>query len=422
MLQSLSHIFAGVLVTIFGFFGGDTSVVSLNTAVTPVGMSRASAETEVQAAYSLKDPVDASTSTDISRSNISHSSGVTTSDLALAPIATALHSASFNPHAITLGDSKVSTSPKIGYVYSCTMQFRSGGASHDGNWISGTTWDLSKKLVVQGNISWSAASFSNLLGSSERVISGNGLPVNATTGIFPIAQSDPAYVIDRNPNSILKQTISYSLPAEPTVASKPSCVPMGAIGIALNGVAIYNALDDGGRDAVAHEVQDSCNGHPQQEGEYHYHGPSPCMPHAQENNAQVGYAFDGFGIYSKYDAFGNEYTDADLDACHGITSPILWDGKMVSMYHYVLTDEYPYTLGCFKGTPLQRNSNGNSSSRATVPTPNRVQSTHMQPPQEAVAACHLQSESAACSFVSPKGTISGLCKIVTGTTTACVPQ
>jgi hypothetical protein len=30
---------------------------------------------------------------------------------------------------------------------------------------------------------------------------------------------------------------------------------------------------------------------------------------------------------------------------------ILWDGKRVTMYHYHMTNEYPYSLGCYKGTP-----------------------------------------------------------------------
>ena len=77
------------------------------------------------------------------------------------------------------------------------------------------------------------------------------------------------------------------------------------------------------------------------------------MPHAQEHNALVGYALDGFGIYSMYDANGKEYSNADLDACHGITSEVLWDGKLTTMYHYVLTKEYPYTIGCFKGTLVE---------------------------------------------------------------------
>ncbi len=125
------------------------------------------------------------------------------------------------------------------------------------------------------------------------------------------------------------------------------------IGVALNGVAIFNALDAAGRDAVAHETQDVCDGHPQAAGIYHYHGPSPCMP-GQDGNAQlVGYALDGFGIYSRYDANGNEITNADLDACHGTTSQVMWNGKLTSIYHYVLTQEYPYTIGCFQGTPVR---------------------------------------------------------------------
>ncbi|MGZ4380821.1 MAG: hypothetical protein ACXVZ2_07940 [Gaiellaceae bacterium] len=27
-------------------------------------------------------------------------------------------------------------------------------------------------------------------------------------------------------------------------------------------------------------------------------------------------------------------------------------GKKVTIYHYVTTAEYPYTLGCFHGTPV----------------------------------------------------------------------
>ncbi len=51
-------------------------------------------------------------------------------------------------------------------------------------------------------------------------------------------------------------------------------------------------------------------------------------------------------------ATGRILHDDDLDACHGTTSPVMWDGKLVDMYHYVLTPEYPYTIGCFRGTPV----------------------------------------------------------------------
>lgn len=47
-------------------------------------------------------------------------------------------------------------------------------------------------------------------------------------------------------------------------------------------------------------------------------------------------------------------TNADLDECHGHTHTIDWDGARVAMYHYHATWEFPYVVGCFKGTPAVR--------------------------------------------------------------------
>ena len=56
---------------------------------------------------------------------------------------------------LPLGDGKISTSPKVGYVFSCQTQFNGGGASHSGNWINGDgTFDLSKKPTVDGSVTW----------------------------------------------------------------------------------------------------------------------------------------------------------------------------------------------------------------------------------------------------------------------------
>lgn len=254
---------------------------------------------------------------------------------------------------LPVGDGKLSTSPKAGYIYACQAAKGGGGAQADGPWIHGATWSSAEKISVQGAVSWPSAQFSaGTASGTVHSFSGNGLPVGSTTGVFPISSADPAYQYDRNPNSIQAQSVSYSLSAMPALASSPSCVPMGPIGIALNGVQIFNGLDGESRDAVAHEVQDSCGGHPERSGAYHYHGPSSCIPHQGENNALVGYALDGFGIYSGRDANGVEISTADLDECHGMTSMVPWDGLIVSMYHYVLTKDYPYTIGCFRGTPL----------------------------------------------------------------------
>jgi hypothetical protein len=257
---------------------------------------------------------------------------------------------------LPLGDGRVSTSPRSGDVMSCQTDFSRGfGANGPTPWIHKDTWDLTAKPQVQGKLEWPDAEFSIAQTQNglvvSRLVKGNGLPVKTATGNFPISPTDPAFAYDRNPNSIRKQTVQLTLPAAPQLAATPSCVSMGMIGVALNGVAIFNALDAMGRDAVAHEVQDLCSGHPEPRGTYHYHGPSPCLPGATQNEQLIGYAIDGFGIYSTYDAGGAELTNANLDVCHGRTSTVLWDGKPQSIYHYVLTREYPYTIGCFMGSP-----------------------------------------------------------------------
>jgi hypothetical protein len=133
----------------------------------------------------------------------------------------------------------------------------------------------------------------------------------------------------------------------------------GPIGIMLTGAQLFDALDALGRDAPAHELLDSCNGHPQEQGVYHYHALSACMSDPGTAHSRLlGYANDGFGIYGIRGVKGAVVTDADLDACHGHTHAIPWNGKSVVMYHYHFTYEYPYTLGCYKGTPTSSGAPG----------------------------------------------------------------
>jgi hypothetical protein len=116
---------------------------------------------------------------------------------------------------------------------------------------------------------------------------------------------------------------------------------------------LFNALDAPGRDAVAHETQDKCQGHPQESGVYHYHSISTCIDDKRlpgGHSALVGYALDGFGIFGRYGEGGTLLSSADLDACHGHTHAIEWNGKRVVMYHYHATWDFPYTIGCLRGT------------------------------------------------------------------------
>jgi len=334
------------------------------------------------------------------------------------------HTSDVDLTRLELGDGKYSTSPQTGYVYSCMAQFNfngTGGQGSEGNWLNGDgTWDATKKAVVDGSVTW-PNSFIITIQGDQRVFTGNDLP-DHPTGNFPVSPNDDAYTYDRNPNSIQEQSITLSLPANPTAAAQPNCVG-GEVGIMLSGVVIFSAFDADGRDAPAHEVQDECDGHPQVSGFYHYHNLSDCIEDTSTSghSSLVGYAFDGYGIYGYYGEDGKEVTNEDLDACHGHTHVIEWDGEMVEMYHYHATHAFPYTVGCFHGTPAVRALSGeggggqgqgqgqpNGQNPATGPV-GGAQGVGQQPPQEAITACSGLSAGASCSVNTPNGTLNGTC-------------
>jgi len=327
---------------------------------------------------------------------------------------------------LELGDGKVSSSPQVGYVYSCITQFNGGSAQGTGSWMNGDgTWDATKKITVDGSVTW-PASFTITVQGNQRVFTGNDLP-DHPTGNYPIAASDDAYAVDRNPNSIQAKSLTFSVPANPAAAAQPVCVG-GEVGIMLSGVVIFSAFDAEGRDAVAHEVQDDCDGHPQNTGFYHYHSLSDCLEDTSAgHSALMGYAFDGFGIFGYYGEEGKELTNQDLDVCHGHTHLVEWDGQMVEMYHYHATHEFPYVVGCFHGTPAVRALSGEANGQQGQPGQGQPsqgggQGSDRQPPQEAIDACASLAVNAACSFGASNGTISGTCQMPPGSSQlACVP-
>ena len=270
-------------------------------------------------------------------------------------------SATVDPTHLPLGDAKYldaqADPPQVGYVWSCRPQelyetLPPIGAQRVGEWIHDTSFDITAKPRIQGEVAWPEARFSLSLAGDQRRCEGNGLPVGVPTGLFPVAATDPAFSYDPNPCSITAQPISFAVPASPVVAEQPSCVEL-YIGITLDGVALVTGLDSSGRDELAYELMDGCMGQAQPGGLYHRHVLSPCLPQVSERQTLVGYALDGFGLFSPFDADGTELTSQDLDECHGRTAPIPWEGRRVSMYHYVLTRDFPYTVSCFRGSPTR---------------------------------------------------------------------
>ena len=257
---------------------------------------------------------------------------------------------------LPVGDGKYSsTAPAAGTIYTCKTYAQNlaagqGGAQKRGPWFVGTTqYDINKKLHVQGSV-LKEASFSNKVSGATRTIITNDIP-NHKVGTFPVSPTDPSYAYDRNPNLITEQTFTYSLSASPSYSATPNCMG-GEAGIMLTGVALFNGFDAGGRDAGAWEIQDSCDGHPQKEGFYHYHTLSSCIKDVSVKTV-IGYALDGFPITGPQVAPGNILTTSDLDACHGLTSQVVLDGKNLTTYHYVMTEDFPYSVSCFRGTAIQ---------------------------------------------------------------------
>lgn len=149
-----------------------------------------------------------------------------------------------------------------------------------------------------------------------------------------------------NPNRIAAQNIVLRVPAVPE-ASAASDTPLGPMGVARNGVVLFNQYA-AGRAPLDDEIRsfDRYNGHPQQTGTYHYHI-EPVYLTAQGSSRLVGVLLDGFPVYGTRDADGS--APADLDACNGHTRAT--PDHPSGIYHYHVVSTPPYIAGCFRGRP-----------------------------------------------------------------------
>lgn len=167
-----------------------------------------------------------------------------------------------------------------------------------------------------------------------------------------------------NPNTIRLQNFRFQLPLVPTPAEVITTVPMGPIGVAVNGVVFFNPFEAEGMNAVAGYAEtwfDSCCGHPQQSGVYHYHKYPSCLKSpfpddGQRHSPVIGFAWDGYAVYGPYIAAGvmaKDVTGAGaLDVCNG-----RFDAERG--YHYHATpDKFPYMLGGYAGVPERSNGRG----------------------------------------------------------------
>jgi hypothetical protein len=148
-----------------------------------------------------------------------------------------------------------------------------------------------------------------------------------------------------NPHRIATQSIVMRVTLSPAVAS-PSDTPLGAIGVATNGVVFFNHYA-AGRSPLHDEIVsfDRQNGHPSPSNQYHYHM-EPYWLTSANKSALIGVLLDGFPVYGPLDRDGS--TPSDLDVCHGHVTPTAEFPN--GMYHYHANTAAPYISGCFRGT------------------------------------------------------------------------
>lgn len=138
-------------------------------------------------------------------------------------------------------------------------------------------------------------------------------------------------------------TNSWAIPLQPVYASVPlstkTNLMKGAVAVAVNGIPIFNALNNRGEDSYKIGELDTWGGHCGKADDYHYHA-APLHLSTVNGLKPIAFAVDGFPVYGVKEPDGS--TMIELDSGHG---HIFKNG----IYHYHGTTDYPYVIGALKG-------------------------------------------------------------------------
>lgn len=153
-----------------------------------------------------------------------------------------------------------------------------------------------------------------------------------------------------NPNRIQEQSLTFRIPANPQAATNKRPTALGPIGVAINGVAIYNQYA-GPNQPLTNEINsfDQYLGHPGGTDQYHYHIEPLFLTNKYGKESLIGFLLDGFPVYGPIEN-GSIVSNADLDTYHGHFGNTAEYPE--GIYHYHITDEDPYINGNgYFGTP-----------------------------------------------------------------------
>ena len=207
--------------------------------------------------------------------------------------------------------------------------------------------------VVQAKF---ASSVTVSVSGNNLVIKSNGLPNHKTPywGVGnALYEPFPAGHAPNANTTMSEQNYSMTIPAKPNEASTHEETSLGVIGLALNGVPIYNNNEGGNvaLDPVTLTTLDAAGAHPAPSEDYHYHVTG--IYTTMDDSSLVGFLRDGYPIYGRKDMNGAYPTD--LDDYNGHTSATTEFPNGIYHYHtrnenYLNTGYYILKSGKYYGT------------------------------------------------------------------------
>jgi len=146
---------------------------------------------------------------------------------------------------------------------------------------------------------------------------------------------------------------TMTIPTRPNGALKHEKTSLGPIGLALNGVPIFNDKEGGNAalDDLTIKTFDYAGAHPAPREDYHYHVTGKYTSSDDAN--LIGFLRDGFPIYGRQDMDGSYPNDLDENGGHVGPTADFPD----SIYHYHTSNEnylntgfYILKAGAYHGT------------------------------------------------------------------------
>lgn len=231
--------------------------------------------------------------------------------------------------------------------------------SNDNNTTTPTTPPTTTSVPAVYKKIYSATSITN--DGTYITIKTNGVP-DHKSAYYPATNSlYEAYAgttfdgntFKKNPNIIATQSFTFKIPVNPTVATNHAATPLGAIGVALNGVAFFNQYAGPNNQVLTTEIAsfDKYYGHPTATSQYHYHvEPLYLTTVKSTKSGLMGFLLDGFPVYGPQEENGTTVTSSGLDVYHGHTHTTIDFPN--GIYHYHFTADAPYLNGNgYYGTP-----------------------------------------------------------------------